>query len=244
MELKGATLLVVDDEPYYTEIAKEWFEREGCRVLCAQNGEEALPLLENNKVDAIVTDIRMPKMDGVELVKRLKASGTYTPTAVALTGFSDLSMRDAYELGIESQLSKPVSRKILVAAVKKALRDREELWALPFHSGTRPKLTTVFESLQHALENKLLAFGRGGFCLRSENTFPDDSGIEFDLTFEADKQILVGQGIVRWTAELQQLVGIEIERVQENGRAWLTKLTQQNATLSFIPRSPSSSVSA
>ena len=60
MDLKEATVLVVDDEPYYTEIATEWFEREGCKVLSAQNGEEALPILSNNKVDAIITDIRMP----------------------------------------------------------------------------------------------------------------------------------------------------------------------------------------
>ena len=75
MQLKDATLLVVDDEPYYCEIAKDWFEREGCKVLTAENGVAALQLLEREKADAIITDIRMPGMDGVELVRRLKASG-------------------------------------------------------------------------------------------------------------------------------------------------------------------------
>lgn len=238
MQLKDATLLIVDDEPYYIEIARDWFEREGCRVLSAQNGLEALPLLENNKINAMIADIRMPGMDGVELVKQLKARGIYTPTAVALTGFSDLSTRDAYQLGIESQLSKPVSRKVLVAAVKKALTDRKELWSLPFQSGKRPKLTVNFDSLGAALENQLIAFGRGGFCLRSETIFPDDSGIEFHLAFKADGQELMGQGVVRWVAELEQIVGIEIERVQESGRAWLLVRSRENPTLSFIPRSP------
>src|ERR1700747_2690789 len=119
MQLKDATLLVVDDEPYYSEIATEWFTREGCRVLTAEKGVEALPLLEKKQVHAIITDIRMPRMDGIELVKRLKAAGTYMPTAVALTGFSDLSVRDAYDLGIETQLSKPVSRKVFLSAGKK-----------------------------------------------------------------------------------------------------------------------------
>jgi CheY-like chemotaxis protein len=239
MQLKDATLLLVDDEPYYIEIAREWFEREGCRVLSAQNGTEALPLLEKNKIDAIVTDIRMPGMDGVELVKQLKAKGTYTPTAVALTGFSDLSMREAYQLGIESQLSKPVSRKVLVTAVKKALTDREELWALPFQPGKRGKLNAQFESVDAALENQQIAFGRGGFCLRSETIFPDDSAVEFHLAFEADRQELIGQGIVRWTAELEQIVGVEVERVQESGRRWLLDRARENPTLSFIPRRPS-----
>ena len=237
-QLKDATLLLVDDEPYYIEIAKEWFEREGCRVLSAENGLDALPLLEKNRVDAIITDIRMPGMDGVELVKQLKAKGNYTPTAVALTGFSDLSVRDAYELGIETQLSKPVSRKVLLAAVQKALTDREQLWARPFHTGKRQKLTAEFDSLDSAVQANLIAFGRGGFCLRSETIFPDDSGVEFKLLFTGDQQQVTGQGVVRWTAELEQFVGVEIERVNETGRAWLLQQTRGNPTLSFIPRSP------
>jgi CheY-like chemotaxis protein len=238
MELRDATLLVVDDEPYYSDIAREWFEREGCRVLTAQNGVEALPLIENNQVHAIITDIRMPRMDGVALVKKLKAGGSYMPTAVALTGFSDLSIRDAYDLGIESQLSKPVSRKVLIAAVTKALADREQLWALPFRDGTYPTLSTSFESLHSALETDSMAFGRGGFCLRSEQIFPEDSRIEFQLVFNADQQSLSGQGTVRWASDKEQALGIEIERVQEKGRSWLAQLTRENRTLSFIPRTP------
>ena len=238
MQLKDATLLVVDDEPYYCEITTEWFEREGCRVLTAENGVEALPLLEKKKVDAIITDIRMPRMDGIELARRLKARGAYTPTAVALTGFSDLSSRDAYDLGIETQLSKPVSRKTLVSAVQKALTDREELWALPFQPGRRQLLEAKFDSLRAALDERLIAFGRGGFCLKSEGTFPEDSAIEFHLSFEAEQQSIVGQGTVRWVAEMEQAVGIEIDRVQEKGRPWLAHLTRQNPTYSFIPRTP------
>lgn len=72
----------------------------------------------------------------------------------------------------------------------------------------------------------------------SETIFPDDSDIEFHLAFKADGRELMGQGIVRWAAELEQIVGIEIERVQESGRAWLLQRTRENPTLSFIPRSP------
>lgn len=237
MQLKDATLLVVDDEPYYCEIATEWLEREGCRVLTAENGMGALSLLQNNKVDAIITDIRMSGMDGVELVKRLKTTGTYKPIAIALTGFSDLCARDAYDLGIETQLSKPVRRKVLLSAVRKVLADRQELWALPFVPGKRAVLSAKFENLQAALMEKRIAFGRGGFCLRSAETFPEDSGIEFQLTFVAEQQHLHGQGIVRWVCEAEQAMGIEIDRVQDNGRPWLAQLTRENPTVSFIPRS-------
>jgi PAS domain S-box-containing protein len=174
----------------------------------------------------------------VETSERISGIVKSLRPAVALTGFSDLSIRDAYDLGIESQLSKPVSRKVLIAAVTKALADREQLWALPFRDGTYPTLSTSFESLHSALETDSIAFGRGGFCLRSEQISPEDSRIEFQLVFNADQQSLSGQGTVRWASEKEQALGIEIERVQEKGRSWLAQLTRENRTLSFIPRTP------
>jgi len=153
VHLKDATLLVVDDEPYYCEIAKDWFEREGCRVLTADDGVAALAVVDKEKVNAIITDIRMPRMDGVELIRRLKARGSYTPTAVALSGFSDLEPREAYDLGIEAQLSKPVSRKVLISAVETGLTDRAQLWGGSPVSGKRFAIQAQFQSLQSAHDN-------------------------------------------------------------------------------------------
>ena len=183
MQLKDATVLVVDDEPHYREIMTGWFEKEGSRVLAAENGVRALELLEKNEVHAIVTDIRMPVMDGTELIKRVKAMGKYTPAAVSISGFSDLAPRDAYDLGIEAQLSKPVERKALVSALRRTLTDREELWAEPFRTTTLPGITIEFENLPEALRQKRIAFGRGGFCMTSKVPFPEESSIGFELNF-------------------------------------------------------------
>lgn len=237
MLLRDATLLMVDDEPYYCEIGKDWFEREGCRVLTAEDGIVALKLLDNEKVNAIITDIRMPRMDGVELIRRLKSSGSYTPTAVALSGFSDLPAREAYDLGIEAQLAKPVSRKILIAAVQNALTEREQLWAGPAVQSKGPVLAATFNSLQSARENREIAFGRGGFCLHSELMVPDDTGIEFDISFQSDQRTLRGQGTLRWTSPEEHTIGVEITRVQ-HGLDWIAPLARQNKSLSFIPREP------
>jgi len=237
LHLRDATLLVVDDEPYYCEIAKDWFEREGCRVFTADDGLAALALLSKEKVNAIITDIRMPRMDGVELIRRLKASGSYTPTAVALSGFSDLSPRDAYDLGIEAQLSKPVSRKVLLAAVETALTDRKELWAGHASAAKRAAIKGQFDSLQSAREKGEIAFGRGGFCMRSDLMVADDNGVEFHLVFADQGQPLHGQGTVRWTSPEEHVVGVEIARVQE-GLDWIAELARQNRSVSFIPRSP------
>lgn len=237
MQLKDATVLVVDDELHYREIMTGWFEKEGSRVLTAENGARALELLEKNEVNVIVTDIRMPVMDGTELVKRVKAMGKYTPAAVSISGFSDLAPRDAYDLGIEAQLSKPVERKALVSVLRRTLTDREELWAAPFRTTTLPAITIEFESLTEALRQKQIAFGRGGFCMTSKVPFPEESSIGFELNFVGDGQAVSGQGIVRWSAVRDQLTGIEITRVSDPARAWVAGLARSNQTVSFIPRS-------
>lgn len=237
MQLKDATVLVVDDELHYREIMTGWFEKEGSRVLVAENGARALELLEKNEVNVIVTDIRMPVMDGTELVKRVKAMGKYTPAAVSISGFSDLAPRDAYDLGIEAQLSKPVERKVLVSVLRRTLTDREELWAEPFRTTTLPAIAIEFESLTEALRQKQIAFGRGGFCMMSKVPFPEESSIGFELNFKGDGQTVSGQGIVRWSAARDQLTGIEITRVSDPARAWVAGLARSNQTVSFIPRS-------
>jgi CheY-like chemotaxis protein len=234
LHLRDATLLVVDDEPYYCEIAKDWFEREGCRVLTADDGVAALALLEKEKADIIITDIRMPRMDGVELIRRLKARGSYMPTAVALSGFSDLSPREAYDLGIEAQLSKPVSRRVLISAVETALTDRSQLWTGSPLAGKRFAIHAQFDSLQAARDNREIAFGRGGFCMRSDLVVSDDSAVEFHLVFGDQVQPLHGQGTLRWASPAEHAIGVEIARVQE-GLDWISELARENKSVSFIP---------
>jgi CheY-like chemotaxis protein len=235
--LKDATLLVVDDEPQYREILGGWLEREGSRVLPADDGLHALELLQKSDVNAIITDIRMPRMGGAELVKRVNAAGKYTPAAVSISGFSDLTSREAYDLGIEAQLSKPVERKILVSTVRRSLMEREDLWARPFHSTTRPTLKFQFESLAAALQTRRILFGRGGFCISSRIVLPESSFVDFELNFNRDGKLVVLQGIVRWDAPQEELVGIEITRVGDQARGFVADLARSNATASFIPRS-------
>jgi len=65
MELTDATVLVVDDEPMLLDIFGEWLQEENCHVLTAGDGAAALQSLRNHHVDVIVSDVRMPVMDGI-----------------------------------------------------------------------------------------------------------------------------------------------------------------------------------
>jgi CheY-like chemotaxis protein len=75
MELKYATVLVVDDEPMLLDILREWLEPETCRVLMAEDAAAALQVLRDQHVDMIVSDVRMAVMDGIVLLKNLATCG-------------------------------------------------------------------------------------------------------------------------------------------------------------------------
>jgi two-component system response regulator WspF len=81
MELKQASILLVDDEPFLREIMGEWLARVAGQVFCAEDGAEALKILAANKIDLILSDVRMPVMDGVETTRRIMAS---TPCAILI----------------------------------------------------------------------------------------------------------------------------------------------------------------
>jgi len=120
MELKDATVLIADDEGDLLEILKRWFEREGARVVTAGNGALALEQLAANRVDVIVSDVRMPVMDGLELAKRIN-EGSDHPKIVFVTGYADIDQRACVELGVTAILPKPVKRQEILGAVRQAL---------------------------------------------------------------------------------------------------------------------------
>ena len=82
MEFRDATVLVVDDERMLLDIFREWLEEENCRVLTAGDGAAALEILRHEHVDVIVSDVRMPVMDGILLLKNLTMHSSLSNSAV------------------------------------------------------------------------------------------------------------------------------------------------------------------
>jgi YesN/AraC family two-component response regulator len=233
MQLKEASILLVDDEPVILDIWGEWFKRVARQVFCAENGVLALQVLATNKIDLIITDVRMPVMDGISLLKKVKASALHVPSVIFISGFSDVEAREAYDLGAEALLEKPIELDDLIHAVKRTLADRNELWQTPPDRVAHPTLTGSFESLAAALQKHRIAFGRGGFCIRTEQSL-DEGPINIELDFKADQYVLSGQGIVRWLAYPERQMGIELTYVAEKSRARLVQLTERSA--SFLPQ--------
>ncbi|MBZ5533160.1 MAG: response regulator [Acidobacteriia bacterium] len=235
MQLKEATVLVVEDEPVLCEIMGAWFERVAGRVLVAGNGAQALEVLAANRVDAVVSDLRMPVMDGITLLKRIKASVQPQPSVTFITGFSDIEPRDAYNMGAVAVLEKPMDRDELLQIVRRSLMSRAELWRTPMDVEPPVVLRLSFPSLATALQEQKITFGRGGLCIATQGVQEGPIGIQIE--FKDDKQQLEGNGAVRWTAPAEGQAGIELLYVAPASREWLAKLVEQEEIAAFIPGS-------
>lgn len=99
-------ILLVDDDPNILELFKESLEDLSFVVQTAFNGAEALAFLTKNKVDCIVTDISMPLMDGVELIKALQNRQDFTPFFF-ITGYQDYPRSDLNALKPRAIIFKP-----------------------------------------------------------------------------------------------------------------------------------------
>lgn len=101
------TILLVDDEPAILDILKEYLNQNRYISLKATSAEEALELLGENRVDAVITDIMLPKMDGIELMGKIKEKNPNMPVII-ITGFSGRhTPQDVISMGADGFFSKP-----------------------------------------------------------------------------------------------------------------------------------------
>ena len=120
-------ILVVDDEPMIREILRETLEQEGQRVSEAENGKVACDLVGTEAFDLILTDVKMPVMDGFTLMKNLGDLTDEVPIIV-ITSFSDIDVAvDAIRLGAYDYIVKPFNISQVTISVRRALERRRLL---------------------------------------------------------------------------------------------------------------------
>lgn len=110
-------VLIIDDEKLIRDVICTYCLNEGYSVLEAENGIEALNILSCNRIDVIVLDIMMPKMDGYSFFKEMKKN-YQIPTIVVSARNEEYDKLLGFELGIDDYLTKPFSPKELIARIK------------------------------------------------------------------------------------------------------------------------------
>jgi DNA-binding response OmpR family regulator len=105
-----ATILIVDDDAALRQAIATALDDLGHQAHQAADGEAALAWLSHNQVDAVLLDLRMPGMDGMEVLRRIRASATPPPVAVLTAVPTSDNTIEAMRLGAADHLAKPIGR--------------------------------------------------------------------------------------------------------------------------------------
>jgi DNA-binding NtrC family response regulator len=119
-----ASVLLVDDEEQFLQVLSERLTNRGLHVISVTSGEEAVALVENKNFDAIVVDLAMPGIDGIETTKKIKEKRPDLEIII-LTGHATVKAGiEAMKLGAEDFLEKPVDLNVLLERISEAKQKR------------------------------------------------------------------------------------------------------------------------
>ena len=115
------TVLIVDDEKNYPPILSAVLEEEGFETLTANSGQEALEIVEHSDVDLVLTDMKMPVMDGIKLLERIKEMDSDLPVIMMTAHGTVDKAVEAMQKGAYSYILKPFENERMILYVNQAL---------------------------------------------------------------------------------------------------------------------------
>lgn len=119
--MPNETILVVDDEANIRDLARLYLEKDGYRVILAQDGAQALKLARENELALMVLDLMLPEVDGWEVCRRVRAESNL-PILMLTARDDDIDKIVGLEMGADDYLTKPFNPRELVARVRAILR--------------------------------------------------------------------------------------------------------------------------
>ena len=119
-------ILAVDDEENIRNLITYTFEEHNLEVMTAENGKAAITILENNPIDVIITDLLMPTMTGLALIREMKKRKSSIPIII-ITAYGNTEMvKEIIAEGVFRLIEKPLDFEILVPIVQDALEYRNK----------------------------------------------------------------------------------------------------------------------
>ncbi|MBI4800764.1 MAG: response regulator [Desulfarculus sp.] len=117
----GRRVLVVDDEPMVLDVLTRYLRRQGLEATAAGDGQEALRLFSQEPCDLVISDLRMPGMDGLQLLHAIKGLNPRVPF-IFISGYGDIpTVVEALKAGAENFLTKPLEMDLLAKVVAQSL---------------------------------------------------------------------------------------------------------------------------
>lgn len=243
-DARKKSVLIVDDDTLLRDAIVFDFKRKGYQVFSASNGLEAFEIVKKEDIDAVVTDIRMPDGNGVELLDNIKAFDMKIPVVIFITGCADLTLEEAYDKGACMVMSKPFDRKILLDSVQRSLQSHSEKFAKQLATGSCDlQVELKSQDGTETSKARIVSIGHGGMLLIAEipQAKPNQTVL---FTIEHPNKtlsLLRGQGVVRWTRptalnKLQRELGVEFIFLDEICRKDVIDFLEGLETKCFIPK--------
>ena len=174
----NASILVVEDDPSLRRIMQLRMDHNGFKVHCADSGEAGLAALDREPFDLVLTDLMLPGLSGIDVLKHIKTQFPST-TVIVLTAFGTVETAvEAMKAGAFDYLTKPVDNEELLLAVNRALetaRLREEVGNLRMSVsrkfgfenilGHSPKLLYVLDVAARAAQSDATVLIHGDFII-------------------------------------------------------------------------------
>ncbi len=157
-------ILVVDDEEMNRDMLSRRLERKGYRVVVAEDGFQALTLVEQRRFDLIVLDIMMPKLSGLEVLHTLRKEhdDIQLPILMASAKTQTEDIVSAFKLGANDYITKPIDLPIVLAVIERVLRQRDR------HASARRDAKLAARALDAAADLTSLHAPDGRFLWASE----------------------------------------------------------------------------
>jgi CheY-like chemotaxis protein len=199
-EPEGPRILIVDDEPDFREALAFLFRKRGYRVSLAGGGTEAFERIQRAEFDLVVSDIRMPGGDGIELLDLLRKENRQMPIVLLVTGFSDITTALAREKGAKALFSKPFDPRAFDEMIQGLLSAAGSLGDRSARARANPWTAELQFEGERSLTGISIDPDRSGmFVELPRGTYPDvNTGVVFRLTHERAEKPFVGTGVVRW----------------------------------------------
>jgi DNA-binding NtrC family response regulator len=123
--MNSGKILAIDDEKYILHLIRNEFTEEGFEVTTASSGEEGLKIAENKKFDLIFLDLKLPKMNGIETLRRLKKASSSTEV-IMITGHGEIkSAVESIKLGARDYITKPFKLDELLFLARQVIEDNK-----------------------------------------------------------------------------------------------------------------------
>jgi CheY-like chemotaxis protein len=235
-------ILVIDDDAGCRAVFNAILTRAGYVVVEAASGSDAIPIIQQERFDLILSDIRMPDGNGIDLLTWLRAGGDIETPFILTSGLPDLSCEDTYHIGAESVLIKPIRVNTLLEITKRL--------TLPLNQRIRfeDTVTTTLEPLliesasTELLPTGKLAIGRGGFFvgISDQRAIPLEY-LNFKVLSPTKEPMLTGVGVVRWVRQeqnngLMSGLGVEFANLDSLSLQRMTAFINECKPIPFIPR--------